>query len=105
MSDTTANLWIGESLPLSYTGLRLGPTSPYKNDATITATVRQADGSVLGTPVTLAYVASSNGDYAGTLPASVTAAMVEGSVYTIEFASVGLLARYVRGVAQKRGAA
>lgn len=67
---TAEVIYDANDMLLSVTGLRNAATAAYLNSATVTATLVDALGvTVTGQsfPLTLAYVASSNGNYRGTL--------------------------------------
>ena len=63
-------LLIGNDQTLTVTGIRDEITDAYINDAAVTAIVKNPDGTEVSGqdwPLTLAYVTSSNGNYAGNL--------------------------------------
>ncbi|MGH8626450.1 MAG: hypothetical protein ACREYC_14670 [Gammaproteobacteria bacterium] len=80
---------------LELQGLTNAASGAYVNDATVTATVVDKNGAnVAGGswPLTLAYVAASNGKYRGTLQETLT--LTEGQDYTakVTVAGAGLTA-------------
>ena len=81
---------------LELTGLKSATTGSFINDATVTATIKDKAGTVVGGqtfPVTLAYIAASSGDYRATLDkellllddidyiAEITATSTEGDAF------------------------
>ncbi len=61
----------------------------YVNNATVTFTLKDANGSVVSSlsGQSMAYVAGSNGRYEGTVPS--TAALTLNALYTIEITALG----------------
>jgi len=54
----------------------------YLNSAVVSAVIKDSNGTaVTGSPVTLSYVASSNGNYRGTLDKD--AGLTDGEIYTV----------------------
>lgn len=76
-------LAIGSTVLLTLTGHADSVTGNYINDAVVVAAV--LDGSTTLFSTTLAYVASSNGNYQGTFTAVQTATLTPGKSYTIEY--------------------
>lgn len=74
-------LLIGNDHTLEVTGLRDEVLNTYINDADVTAEIKNQSGVVVAS-VTLAYVASSNGNYRGTIED--TTAILNGKFYTAE---------------------
>ena len=77
------NLYIDNDNLLSVTGLKNASSGSYMNDATVTATLVDSTGTtVTGQtfPVTLSYVADTDGNYQATLEDALS--LNEGSVYT-----------------------
>lgn len=60
----------------------------YVNNATVTATITSATGTVLVNNAPMAYVAASNGQYRAIIPSS-TSLGGAGSVVTVEIDAVG----------------
>lgn len=78
-------LFPGNDLTLRVNGVRDEVTSDYLNAATVTAVVKKTNGEeVAGQtwPLTLDYVAASNGNYIGNLEAGNT--IVKGRTYKVE---------------------
>ena len=62
--------FVANSNILDLTGLLNAKASSYINDATVTVTIKDLDGNELtgiSWPVTMAYVAASDGDYRATI--------------------------------------
>lgn len=78
--------YINSDQLLSVDGLSDPVTGAYVNNASVTATMYEADGvtEVQGVtwPLTVSYVSSSNGNYNGVLDDS--RVLVEGNLYWIE---------------------
>ena len=77
------NLYMDNDNLLSVTGLKNASSGSYMNDATVTATLVDSTGTtVTGQtfPVTLSYVADTDGNYQATLDDALS--LTEGSVYT-----------------------
>jgi hypothetical protein len=64
------NLYVGNDNDIKVNGVQSASTGVYVDNAILTAQVYDKNGSAVGSPVTLSYVANSNGNYLGTLPAS-----------------------------------
>lgn len=80
--SATEILLVGSSNVVQLTGLRDALSGAYQNAATVTLTLKDAAGvEVTGEtwPFTLAYIASSNGIYRGTLAAGI--GIVAGRTY------------------------
>jgi hypothetical protein len=80
-----SNLYLSNDNLLSVENLKNAATSVYINDATVTATLKDKLGvNVVGQswPLTLGFVASSNGVYRGTLEDGLS--LTEGETYTAE---------------------
>lgn len=78
-------LFIGNDQILAVYGLKDKVTDTYINNATVTATVKTTAGVAVpgqSFPMTLAYVASSNGDYRGTLEDGLT--LLPNKQYVVE---------------------
>ena len=76
------NLYIDNDNLLSVTGLKNASSGSYMNDATVTATLADLDGNAVSGqtfPVTLSYVADTDGNYQATLEDALS--LTEGSVY------------------------
>lgn len=78
----TAQLFIGNDNRLLLTGLQNKASGSYINDATPTVTLVDKDGADVSgaVGVALGYIASSSGNYAGTLPD--TLSLTEYAHYT-----------------------
>lgn len=80
-----ASLLIGNDQTLEVTGVQDEISGAYQNSKTVTATVKNIIGvevSGQSWPLTLSYVADSNGDYRGTLEDGLV--LVNGKNYIIE---------------------
>lgn len=80
--------YLGNTNTLRLDGLRLLGEDTYADDATVTATVKDADGNAVtgqSWPVALAYVAGSDGRYEGAL--SHQLALEDGAEYVAEIAA------------------
>jgi len=78
-----ANIYLSNDNLLSIEGLKNSSSGSFMNDATVTATVKNSGGSAVSGqafPVSLSYIAASNGNYHATLEN--TLSMVEGIIYT-----------------------
>jgi hypothetical protein len=82
----SVKFYIGSDNRCKITGLHdpayeVGHASYYVNDATVTMQLKQSDNStnVSGASATLTYVTSSDGDYAGSFPSTVT--LVDDTTY------------------------
>lgn len=102
-------LYAGNDTDLAATGLRRGST--YLNAATVTCqpyNLATGTAVAVGSAVTLAYVASSSGDYAGVLESSVADAGFDiGGEYRLDFAASegGVNGAWsLSGVVERRGA-
>jgi len=65
-----ANIYLSNDNLLSIEGLKNSSSGSYLNDATVTATLKDSGGTtVTGQtfPVTLSYIAQTNGNYQATL--------------------------------------
>jgi hypothetical protein len=81
-------IYIGADQNLTYSGASVASTGAYINDGTCTYELTDINGNII-TSGTLPYVAASNGNYAGVIPASVTATLTPYAQYfvTIFFAA------------------
>ena len=81
----TQEVLIGNDNNVTLDGVKNGATNTFLNSATVTMTLKDsADANVSGEswPVTMAYVASSDGIYRGTLRD--TLSLTHGAPYTLE---------------------
>lgn len=83
MSDLP-ELYIGSDNTLKVDALR-DVDDAYVNDATVAGQVKDAAGVNVGSSISLSYVAASNGNYRGILDSTVSANLVAGNVYKVEF--------------------
>ncbi len=74
---------IGSDNLITLTGLIDNTTGTYQNAATVTGTLFTAANASVAT-FNLNYVASTNGNYRGTIPAGVTATLALGEEYKIK---------------------
>jgi hypothetical protein len=75
--------YVGNTNVLTLTGLKSDDEDTFLNSATITVTVKDANGAAISGeswPVTMDYVAASDGDYRAVI--SHSAAITNGQVYT-----------------------
>lgn len=80
-----SNIYLNNDNLLSVENLKNAATDVYINDATVTATLKDKLGAnVTGQswPLTMTFVASSNGTYRGTLEDGLS--LTEGESYTAE---------------------
>lgn len=77
-------LYVGEDNLIEWNSMQDSADDTYVNDATVTANVKDTSGNVItnGGPLTLSFVAGSNGKYQGVLPNN--AALVRGTQYYLE---------------------
>lgn len=61
-------LYNGNDSILTLDGLQNGLSSAYINDATVSVTIVDVEGTTVAGPLTLDYVSSSDGDYRVTVP-------------------------------------
>lgn len=91
--------WVDNNMILEVADLKNKLTGAFLNAATVTATLRDAAGATIGGqswPLTLAYVASSNGVYRATLPYDLQIEVRDRLTATISVnAGGGLRARWV----------
>ncbi len=80
-------LLIGVDMAVSYRGMQDAFSGAYIDDATVSYVLKDSAGTVVVTSTSMPHVASSDGDYRGTLPGST--ALVEGDMYTIEITVSG----------------
>jgi hypothetical protein len=83
-----ANIYLSNDNLLSIEGLKNSSSGSFMNAATVTVTLKDSGGtSVSGQtfPVTLSYIAQTNGNYQATLEN--TLSMVEDSIYTATIAA------------------
>ena len=73
---------LGSDNLVSLTGLLDVVTSLYVNAATVSAVLTDATATVI-TTITLVYITSSNGNYQGILPASITSTLANGVIYFV----------------------
>lgn len=76
------SLPIGNNVTVAYTGAQDAVTLAYLNTGTATWTLKDADNMTLGTG-SLTYLVASNGNYYGTIPSTVTDALVLDDPYTV----------------------
>lgn len=92
---------------ITLTGLKNEATGSYVNSATVTATVKDLDGTQLAGqtwPTTMSYVSSSNGNYRGTLEDG--ASLVAGTMYVVEItadAGSDLIRKWYRNFRAEKG--
>lgn len=82
----TVQLFVDNTMNVLLEGLQLEDSLTYVNDAsTATLTIYDRAGAVIET-ITLAYVASSNGNYTGVIPADT--ALVRNSAYDCKVTAI-----------------
>lgn len=83
-------IWLDTDTVIRVVGLADAVSESYDNGATITANVYdETDTAVTGaTSISVAYIASSDGNYAGEIQNTVTT-FVEGDYYTIKITIAG----------------
>jgi len=86
---TEIGIWISTDTVVYVQGLHDVVSKSYDNGATITAALADADGTAVtgATAINVAYVAASDGDYAGEVQNTVT--LVEDAWYTITLTIAG----------------
>lgn len=80
-----ARLYIGNTMVLEVTGVKFDGETEYLNDATVEATIKDSNHhEVAGQtwPLTLDYVADSDGNYKGTLSSGLE--LLERKSYDVE---------------------
>src|SRR5689334_22964735 len=72
--------------------LQNASTLAYVNAATVTFTLLDSTGAVVGGQqnIAMAYIAASKGRYEGTLPASITTTLTLNALYTIQITATYL---------------
>lgn len=100
-------LYIGCDLLIEWNPLKNVYDDTFVNDATVTFTLKDADGDPVAgaTNIAMLYVGHSNGRYNGTLQSTVS--LVDGATYYLEVtATSGVLVGFRRcqTVAQYKGA-
>lgn len=82
-------IWIGTDTVIHVEGLKDVVSDTYENGATITANVYDDDGAAVSgaTNISIAYISSSDGDYAGEIQNTVT--LTERATYTITLTIAG----------------
>lgn len=98
---------IGSDNLVRLDALNNASTGAYVNNATVTFTLRDSGGNVVGSlqNVPMAYVAGSNGRYEGTIPNSVSSSLTVNGQYTIEITATSgsvVLFRKLSGIAYYR---
>lgn len=86
MSSQPKTIFINNDTLAKLTGLQNPVDSAFLNTATVSVTIKDLSGSEVDGvtwPITLAYVAASNGDYEGIIDKAVV--LVEGNRYFLEF--------------------
>jgi hypothetical protein len=58
------------------------------NNATITAQIKDREGTVVIANIALSYIASSNGVYRGTITKAQVATLIDGNKYFVEMTAV-----------------
>ena len=80
---------IGADNDVYWDALRYSKNGTYINDAVMKFSLYDSAGVVVSgaSNLTMTYQASSNGDYVGVLPSSVTTGLTEGAAYEIVIVS------------------
>lgn len=91
--DAETYLPIGAAADVTYRGARKASDGTYLNAGTCTWRLLDSAGAIVDPAATgtLAYVAASSGNYAGTIPAAYTAGLTAGAVYQVEISFAELL--------------
>ena len=76
-----AKLYITSDTQVYITGLYNESTSAYVSNATVSCAITNWADTAVGSAFSLTYVTSSNGNYQGTAPSSLS--LSEGRVYTL----------------------
>ena len=79
-------IFIGNSTLIELLGLRAQSSGAYINDATVTVTIIDANGTTLTGPTTMAHDGGTNGRYSVTLGAGL--AFVENATYVAQVDAV-----------------
>ncbi len=82
--STSNVLGIGSDMDIGLTGVRASATGTYLNSGSATWELFDADGDSAGTGA-MAYVAASDGDYAGTIESTVTNDLEENAFYALVY--------------------
>lgn len=100
MARLTSSIYLGSDNVVQIDGLADHDGS-YQNDATVVVeSVKDSDGSAVSgvtVPITMSYVAGSNGKYEGTVPDDEAALLTEGDWYDLIIkatSSSGLVRRF-----------
>lgn len=75
-------LYIGAAMDLNYSGAEFAQSGAIINNGNCTWELADAGGTVIGSG-SLVYVAASDGDYYGQMPASVTSVLTLDAPYTL----------------------
>lgn len=104
MSHKASVLWLNNSHVVQLSGLRNGLSDEFANAATVVATLKNSNGAeVAGQawPVTLAYVANSNGNYNVVLPPNLNLKKSVRYQLSISATSNGLTANWTQYIQAK----
>lgn len=84
-----AHLFLGNDTSVELIGLNRSDTDAYVNDATVTFTLKDSNGTAVtgAENISMSYVSSSNGQYRGTLQDTVT--LTNGGTYYLEVTATG----------------
>lgn len=90
--STSTKLYIGVDTVVTYGGMQNPITAAYINDGTVTCTIKDLSGTAVTAtgftwPVTLNYVAASDGIYRGTIDKNI--ALTAGLSYWLEITAAG----------------
>lgn len=80
-----AKIYIGNTMVLEVSGVQFDGETEYLNDATVESTIKDSNGHEVdgeSWPVTLDYVADSDGNYRGVLSSAM--ALLERKSYDVE---------------------
>ena len=82
----TERWWVNSDNAVRVVGLRNQVSGEYINNAAVTGVLKDADGNVIIPSVAFVYVADSDGDYIGQIPAGT--ALVVGQVYRLYITAI-----------------
>lgn len=82
---------IGEDNVVYWLRLKDNTTGEYVDNATLRMTLKDGEGNAISgaSNLTLAYIPGSNGDYRGTISASVAGTLINGVTYYLEVTATG----------------
>lgn len=85
MPNDPRSIYIGVDHLVELFGLYDKKSETFQNAADVTAQVFESDKSTsIGNAVTLGYISGTDGNYNGSIPATVTDTLVENTVYFVK---------------------